>query len=389
MAPTEILAEQHFRTVTNLLGGSADDGPVRYVQPGFLDRQIRVAHLTGGQKASAKKSVREAIEAGEIDLAIGTHALIEESVEFARLGLAIIDEQHRFGVVQRDLLKKKGQSPHLLVMTATPIPRTLSLTVYGDLDNSVIDQLPPGRRPVETRYVSPHDRPRAYNFVREQVQHGRQAFVICPLVEESEAIEAKAAVQEHRRLSTEIFPDLSLSLLHGRMKSAEKDDVMRSFRAGESDILVSTSVIEVGIDVPNATVMMIEGADRFGLSQLHQFRGRVGRGADQSYCLLLADDPSDEARERLDIVVSVRDGFKLAEEDLRIRGEGEYYGVRQSGLADFRVARLSDEDLLADARRIADRLLDENPNLDGEEYRELRRQVSDFAASRNILLAFH
>lgn len=389
MAPTEILGEQHFRTVSSLLGAADDEGPIREAKSSFLERPIRIAHLTGGQKASEKKAVRAAVANAEVDIVVGTHALIEESVEFERLGLAIIDEQHRFGVVQRDLLKKKGQSPHLLVMTATPIPRTLSLTVYGDLDNSVIDELPPGRRPIETRYVSPHDRPRAYNFVREQVQQGRQAFVICPLVEESEAIEAKAAVQEHRRLSSEVFPDLRLSLLHGRMKPAEKDHVMRSFRAGENDILVSTSVIEVGIDIPNATVMMIEGADRFGLSQLHQFRGRVGRGADQSYCLLLADDPSDEARERLDIVVRIQDGFKLAEEDLRIRGEGEYYGVRQSGLADFRVARLTDEDLLAEARRIADKLLDENPNLDGEEFRELRHQVSEFAASRNILLAFH
>ncbi|HEX5939270.1 MAG TPA: ATP-dependent DNA helicase RecG [Dehalococcoidia bacterium] len=389
MAPTEILAEQHFRTVSGLLGAEEEEPSIAASEPAFLRRPIRIAHLTGGQKASAKKRIREVIASGEIDLAVGTHALIEESVEFARLGFIVIDEQHRFGVVQRDLLKKKGQSPHLLVMTATPIPRTLSLTVYGDLDNSVIDELPPGRQRIETRYVSPHERPRAYNFVREQVQQGRQAFVICPLVEESEAIEAKAAVQEHRRLGSEIFPDLKLSLLHGRMKTSEKDSVMQEFREGRSDILVSTSVIEVGIDIPNATVMMIEGADRFGLSQLHQFRGRVGRGADQSYCLLLADDPSDQAKERLEIVVEVHDGFKLAEEDLRIRGEGEYYGVRQSGLADFQVARLTDEDLLANARELAERTLDENPNLEGAEYGELRRQVSDFAASRNILLAFH
>jgi ATP-dependent DNA helicase RecG len=389
MAPTEILAEQHFRTIAGLLGAVIDQGTIVEAEPRFLDKPIRIAHLTGGQRASEKKGIRSAIASGEVDLAIGTHALIEESVDFARLGFIVIDEQHRFGVVQRDLLKKKGESPHLLVMTATPIPRTLSLTVYGDLDNSVIDELPPGRQRIETRYISPHERPRAYNFVREQVQQGRQSFIICPLVEESEAIEAKAAVQEHRRLGSEVFPDLKLSLLHGRMKSSEKDHVMQTFRARESDILVSTSVIEVGIDIPNATVMMIEGADRFGLSQLHQFRGRVGRGADQSYCLLLADDPSDEARARLEIVQRTDDGFELAEEDLRIRGEGEYYGVRQSGLADFRVARLTDEELLVKARELADRTLDENPNLAGAEYAELRRQVSDFAASRNILLAFH
>jgi ATP-dependent DNA helicase RecG len=378
MAPTEILAEQHFRTLSWLLGGS-----------GLLGRPIKSAHLTGGQKASQKADVRNAIAAGEIDVAVGTHALIQETVEFARLGFAVVDEQHRFGVVQRDALKQKGQSPHLLVMTATPIPRTLSLTVYGDLDTSIIDELPPGRERVETQYIAPADRARAYSFVRGQVREGRQAFVICPLVEESEAIEATAAVGEYERLGSEVFPDLRLALLHGRMSSKEKDRVMAEFRDGEADILVSTSVIEVGIDIPNATVMMIEGADRFGLAQLHQFRGRVGRGSAKSYCLLLADDPSDEARERLQLVVATNDGFMLAEEDLRIRGEGEYYGVRQSGLADFRIARLTDTELLEQARAMADQLLDENPRLEGEEYVELRRQVTRFASSRNILLAFH
>jgi ATP-dependent DNA helicase RecG len=378
MAPTEILAEQHFRTLSSLLGGDA-----------LLGRPLSFAHLTGGQKAVAKAETREAIAAGEIDIAVGTHALIQESVDFARLGFAVVDEQHRFGVVQRDALKHKGQSPHLLVMTATPIPRTLSLTVYGDLDTSIIDELPPGRQRVETQYIAPEDRPRAYSFVRDQVQEGRQAFVICPLVEESASIEARAAVQEYERLAGEVFPNLRLALLHGRMSSKDKDRVMDEFRNGEADVLVSTSVIEVGIDIPNATVMMIEGADRFGLAQLHQFRGRVGRGAARSYCLLLADDPSDEARERLQLVVATNDGFKLAEEDLRIRGEGEYYGVRQSGLADFRIARLSDTDLLEQARELAGRLLHENPRLEGEEYAELRRQVTRFASSRNILLAFH
>ncbi|MEX2237039.1 MAG: ATP-dependent DNA helicase RecG [Dehalococcoidia bacterium] len=389
MAPTEILAEQHYQTISRLLGAPETAGALTTAGNDYLDRPVTIAHLTGGQKGSTKKEVRAAIAAGEVDVAIGTHALVEESVDFARLGLAVVDEQHRFGVVQRDRLKKKGESPHLLVMTATPIPRTLSLTVYGDLDNSIIDELPPGRQRIETRYVAPYDRPWAYTFLREQVQAGRQAFVICPLVEESETIEAKAAVQEYQRLSTEIFPDLRLALLHGRMKPAEKDRVMTEFRAADADILVSTSVIEVGIDIPNATVMLIEGADRFGLAQLHQFRGRVGRGSEQSFCLLLSDDPSDEAKERLDVVVSTNDGFKLAEEDLRIRGAGEYYGVRQSGLADFRVAQLSDEGLLATARQIADRVLTENPQLEGEEYAELKHQVTDFAASRNIILAFH
>ncbi|MPZ23359.1 MAG: ATP-dependent DNA helicase RecG [Dehalococcoidia bacterium] len=390
MAPTEILAEQHFRTVSRLLGAEQASDAEAVAEPAFLQGStLRIAHLSGGQRGSLKKSVRGAIASGETNIAIGTHALIEQSVDFANLGLAVVDEQHRFGVVQRDRLKQKGQSPHLLVMTATPIPRTLQLTVYGDLDNSIIDELPPGRQTVQTRYVAPHERRDAYAFVRQQTEDGRQAFIICPLVEESESIEAKAAVQEHERLSSEVFPDLRLSLLHGRMSPAEKDEVMETFRLQRSDILVSTSVIEVGIDIPNATVIMIEGAERFGLAQLHQFRGRVGRGTDQSYCLLLSDDPSPEARARLEVMVATNDGFRLAEEDLRIRGAGEYYGVRQSGLADFRVARLSDEALLAKAREIAARLLNENPNLEGADYSALKRQVRDFADQRNIVLAFH
>ena len=350
---------------------------------------MRVAHLTGGQKGSEKKEVRAAIAEGEVDIAIGTHALIEESVEFARLGFAVVDEQHRFGVVQRDRLEKKGQSPHLLVMTATPIPRTLSLTLYGDLDISIINELPPGRQAIETSYVTPFDRPRAYNFVRAAGAAGPPGFHHLPAGRGVGGRRGQGSGAGARRLSSEVFPELRLELLHGRMKPADKDAVMTSFRDRKADVLVSTSVIEVGIDIPNATVMMIEGADRFGLAQLHQFRGRVGRGSDKSYCLLLSDDPSPEAEERLQIVVGTNDGFELAEADLRIRGAGEYYGVRQSGLADFKVAQLSDQDLLAKAREVAGRVLAENPNLDGEEYSELRRQVTDFAEKRNIVLAFH
>ncbi|MBU1878448.1 MAG: ATP-dependent DNA helicase RecG, partial [Chloroflexi bacterium] len=338
MAPTEVLAEQHYQTVRQLLG----------------DAPVRVALLTGRLKKSERDHVRQTITDGQIDIAVGTHALIQEGVAFPRLALAVVDEQHRFGVMQRVALKEQtGANPHMLVMSATPIPRTLALTLYGDLDLSVIDELPAGRQPVDTRYLTPRQRERAYGFIRGQVEQGHQAFVICPLVEESEKTEAKAAVEEYERLQKDVFPDLRLGLLHGRLKSAEKEAVMGAFRDGELDILVSTSVVEVGIDVPNATVMLVEGANRFGLAQLHQFRGRVGRSAAQSYCLLLADDPSEEAEERLHIVERTHNGFVLAEEDLRLRGPGEFFGTRQSGLPDLRVARISDTALLELAREEA------------------------------------
>jgi ATP-dependent DNA helicase RecG len=307
---------------------------------------------------------------------VGTHALIQKDVEFHRLGLCVVDEQHRFGVMQRLELRGKGASPHLLVMSATPIPRTLALTLYGDLDLSIIDELPPGRIEIKTKWLGPEQRQRAYDFVRKQVAAGRQAFIVCPLIEESEAIEAKAAVTEYERLSRSVFPELRLGLLHGRLSSADKDAAMQRFRSGELDILVSTPVVEVGVDVPNATVMLIEGADRFGMAQLHQFRGRVGRGEHQSYCLLLSESPSPEARQRLELMEKTLDGFALAEEDLRIRGPGEFFGTRQSGLPDLKMARLSDADLLELARREAVRLFSEDPYLEQPEHRPLDREVS-------------
>jgi len=296
-------------------------------------------------------------------------------VEFERLGLIVVDEQHRFGVEQRAALREKGQSPHVLVMTATPIPRTLALTVYGDLDITVLSEMPPGRPPVKTHRLSPQQRQKAYDFLRQKVGEGRQAYVICPLVEESEASEAKAAVQEYERLSREVFPDLRLGLLHGRMTPGEKDAAMRAFRDHEMDVLVSTSVVEVGIDVPNATVMLIEGADRFGLTQLHQFRGRVRRSTQQAHCILLSENPSPEGLERLQIMVDVNDGFRLAEEDLRLRGPGEYFGTRQSGMPDLRVAKLTDIKLIEQARAEATRLLDEDPALAQPEHNALRQQM--------------
>ena len=313
---------------------------------------------------------------------VGTHAVIQEGVQFKRLGLVVVDEQHRFGVVQRDALRQKGLEaglmPHTLVMTATPIPRSLALTIYGDLEVSVIDEMPPGRRLIKTRWVDGLRRQQAYTFIEKKVAEGRQAFVICPLVEESDKIEAKAAVAEYERLQAEVFPDRKLALLHGRMKPKEKEEVMAAFNGKESDILVSTSVVEVGIDVPNATVMLVEGADRFGLSQLHQFRGRVGRGEHQSYCILLADNAQGVAFERMQIIQDTHDGFQLAEEDLKIRGPGEFFGTRQSGMPDLRMAKLSDVATLSLAREQAKALFVRDPDLSQEEHAPLKAVLEAF-----------
>jgi len=379
MVPTEILAEQHFTTICQFLSRvGQQEGEEGYLRSysGLLSRPLTVALLIGDIKQVRKQKLQQSVLDGDIDIVIGTHALIQKGVEFHRLGLAVVDEQHRFGVTQRSALRQKGFNPHVLVMTATPIPRTLALTLYGDLDLSVIDQLPPGRQVVKTKWLKPGQRDSAYAFVRRQIASGRQAFIICPLIEESEAIQARAAIAEYERLSQEVFPDLRLGLLHGRMSAADKDKVMRRFRSGELDILVSTPVVEVGIDVPNATVMLIESADRFGLSQLHQFRGRVGRGQEQSYCMLLAQNPSEVGRQRLDIIEKVQDGFALAEEDLRLRGPGEFFGTRQSGLPDLRMAKLSDVGLLELARSEAIKLFQIDPSLDKPEHRPLAKELA-------------
>lgn len=379
MAPTEILAEQHFESICGLLSrasGEAGNGRPYSSYTSLLPHPIGVGLLTSGLRESSRQKVQEGIISGEINLVIGTHALIQKGVEFQHLGLCVVDEQHRFGVMQRLELRSKGSSPHVLVMSATPIPRTLALTLYGDLDLSVLDELPPGRVEIKTKWISPRQRQSAYDFIRKQIITGRQAFIICPLIEESEAIEAKAATTEYERLSRVVFPELRLGLLHGRLSSAEKDAVMRRFRSGELDILVSTPVVEVGVDIPNATVMLIEGADRFGMSQLHQFRGRVGRGEHQSYCLLLAETPSAEARERLSLLQRTQNGFDLAEEDLRLRGPGEFFGTRQSGLPDLKMASLSDVELLELARREAIRLFNADPYFQQPEHRLLDREVN-------------
>jgi len=350
MAPTEILARQHLHRFRAYLEASF---------PG-----LTVELLVSGQPAPERRRVRAAAASGHCALVVGTHALIEEDVELANLGLAIVDEQHRFGTRQRELLRAKGRGrPHFLAMTATPIPRTLALALYGEMSVSVLDEMPPGRTPVTTEVVDPDQRSRAYEIVRREVAAGRQAFVICPLIEESETLAARSATAEAERLRKEVFPEFRLDLVHGRLK--EKDDVMRRFVAGEIQVLVATAVVEVGVDVPNATVMMIEGADRFGLAQLHQFRGRVGRGSAQSYCLLLAEDPSDAALERLELVARIHDGFRLAREDMQRRGIGELMGPRQHGLTDAAMESLRTPALLDEARAEVQRLVADDPTLEG------------------------
>ena len=349
MAPTEILARQHLRSFR------------AYLEESFPGLTVEL--LVSSQTAAERRRVRAAAASGHCALVVGTHALIEEDVELADLGLAVVDEQHRFGTRQRELLRGKGRGrPHFLAMTATPIPRTLALALYGEMSVSVIDEMPPGRTPVETEVVEPEQRRRAYDLVREHVRAGRQAFVICPLIEESELVVARSATAEFERLKKDVFPDLRMGLVHGRLK--EKDEVMRAFVLGEIQVLVATAVVEVGVDVPNATVMMIEGADRFGLAQLHQFRGRVGRGAGRSVCLLLTDDPSEPALERLNLMTRIRDGFTLAEEDMRIRGMGELMGPRQHGMSDLAMQALQQPELLNEVRQEAERVLESDPGFD-------------------------
>jgi ATP-dependent DNA helicase RecG len=365
MAPTEILAEQHYRTLGNLFGLLGPAGP-------------RLTLLTGSIKGSERRQRYAEIASGEADVVVGTQALVQEGLAFARLGLVVVDEQHRFGVAQRSTLRQKGYNPHVLVMTATPIPRTLALTLYGDLDLAIIDELPPGRQTIKTRHLPPSERPRAYEFLRREVAAGHQAFIICPLVEESDKSDARAATAEYERLQREVFPDLRLGLLHGRLKAADKEAVMRQFQRGDLDAIVSTAVVEVGIDVPNATVMLIEGANRFGLAQLHQFRGRVGRGSAQSYCLLISDTPSEAADKRLAALESINDGFALAMEDLKMRGPGEFFGTRQSGLPDLKMAQLSDVVVIEQARSAAIKLYEVDPQLAEPAHRALRQMVTRF-----------
>jgi len=369
MAPTEVLADQHGINLRGLLeplgeGGGLFGGP-------------RVEVLTAGVTGAARQRVLEGVAVGEVDLLVGTHALLSEGVEFRKLGVIVVDEQHRFGVHQRVRLREKGDSPHVLIMTATPIPRTLALTLYGDLEVSTLDELPPGRTPIATHVVADATlRDRAYQRVREEVAAGHQAYVVCALKDESDKVEVRSAKAEAERLRAEVFPDLRVGLVYGDMPAREKEATMDRFRAGEVDVLVSTTVIEVGVDVPNATVMLIEDADRFGLSQLHQLRGRVGRGRAPGLCILFADPLTDEGRARMDAIARTNDGFELANEDLRIRGEGTVFDARQSGLSDLKLARLiEDFDWVQRARRDAFALVDADPELSDPAHRRLRQEV--------------
>lgn len=380
MAPTEILAEQHYKTLTPLLAKSGQ----------------RVGLLTGSMKAKEKRAVCTALAAGEIDLIVGTHALLSEGVTFQNLGLVITDEQHRFGVAQRAALAAKGQGerhPHVLVMSATPIPRTLALIVYGDLEVSVIDERPPGRQEIQTVLVGEDKRERMYGFVRKQVQEGHQVYLVCPAVEENEqaaaqpgGMDLKAVTAYAETLRTQVFPELRVGLVHGRLKAKEKEAVMSAFSRGEIDLLVATTVIEVGVDVPNATLMVIENAERFGLSQLHQLRGRVGRGSSQSYCVLVSSNRSPETRQRLRALCATNDGFRIAEEDLKLRGPGDFFGARQHGLPPLKMADLAgDTRVLYEARDAAQALLEKDPELSAPEHRTAKERVRQlFEANPDI-----
>ena len=362
MAPTEILAEQHYQSLSKI----------------FAPLGLRVALLTGSMKEKEKRQIREQIAAGEIDLAVGTHALLTDATVFADLGMVIADEQHRFGVAQRSKLSAKGSDPHVLVMSATPIPRTLALIMYGDLDVSILDELPPGRQAVDTFLVNESYRARINAFLRKQASEGHQCFVVCPAVEENEELGIKSAEVWAETLQKTVFPDLRVLLLHGQMKGAEKEAVMAAFAAGEGDILVATTVVEVGVDVPNATLMVIEDADRFGLSQLHQLRGRVGRGSAKSFCILTSHNRNAETLQRLKALCKTTDGFRIAEEDLKLRGPGDFFGARQSGLPTFRVADLSfDLQVLKDAQAASVRWIEEYGTADTPEAHALRQRIGE------------
>ena len=343
MAPTEILADQHARNAERI----------------FKETSYKVGLLKGSMRAAEKRKAQEAIASGEVQIAIGTHAVIQDAVKFENLGLAVIDEQHRFGVLQRSAIRALGYNPDILVMTATPIPRSLAMTVYGDLDVSVIDELPPGRTPVKTVVVGEDRRDGVYKGMVREIEQGRQVYVVYPLIEESEKTDLKAATKMFEEIRDKIFPQYQVGLLHGKVKAADKDEIMRRFVSGELNILVSTTVIEVGVDVPNASLMVIEHAERFGLSQLHQLRGRVGRGAEQSFCVLLTGDKKTAvAKERLGIMEETNDGFRIAEKDLEIRGQGEILGTRQSGIQSFKIANIiRDLEILDEARRSAESFL--------------------------------
>lgn len=368
MAPTEILAAQHYKTCCKF----------------FKDTDINVGLLTGSVTAAKKRDIKKKLADGETDLIIGTHALIQDDVEFENLGLVITDEQHRFGVKHRGALSGKGEHPHTLVMSATPIPRTLALMVYGDLDVSVLDELPPGRQPIETYAIDTAKRVRAFNYVKKHLDEGRQGYIVCPLVEEGES-DLAAAEEYAENISNGFFSGYSVGLLHGKMKPKDKDDVMARFLCGEIQLLVSTTVIEVGVDVPNAVIMVIENAERFGLSQLHQLRGRIGRGQYKSTCILITDAQNEAAQRRMKIMTSTTDGFKIADEDLKMRGPGDFFGSRQHGLPDMKIAMLTDTATLTEANRFAREIITDDPELKKDENKTLGNAVKEMFSSEYVL----
>lgn len=385
MAPTEILSQQHFQTLCRVFRNWE-------INIGLITSSGAKISWSGLESTITKKEFLKKCAAGELNLIIGTHSLIQKNVQFKKLGLVIIDEQHRFGVEQRAQLLERGKdeiSPHLLSMTATPIPRTLALTIWGDLDISFIKEMPKNRKPIITKFVSPINRSKAYAFIRQQIKVGRQAFVVCPLIEAPQnnssmaLIERKSVLQEHEKLHKQVFPNLKIAMLHGKMKAKEKEEIMKNFNGGKIDVLVSTSVIEVGIDVPNATIMMIEGTDRFGLAQIYQFRGRVGRGEHQSYCLLFSESTASGAQQRLKAIVEAKNSFELAEQDLQIRGPGEFLGTRQSGIPDYLMAALKNLEMVKCSRDEAEKILAEDPKL--EKHLNIKNRLAEFGQTIKIL----
>ncbi len=371
MAPTEILAYQHLESISEL----------------FEPYGIRCELLASSVTKKNKAKIMERLKSGDIDILIGTHALIEDYVEFRNLGLAITDEQHRFGVRQRAKLSSKGKSPDILIMTATPIPRTLALILHGDLDVSVIDELPPGRKKIKTYVRKESNRRDIYDFAKTQINEGRQIYIVCPLVEESETLNIKSATELYEELSLDEFEDYRVSLLHGKMKAKEKDEVMLEFKSGKVDILISTTVIEVGVNVPNASIMIIENSERFGLAQLHQLRGRIGRGEYQSYCILMNEGKGKVAKQRMDIMEQTNDGFLISEKDLEIRGPGEFFGIRQHGLPELRVANFPrDMQILKAVQETCFEILDKDPELELEEHLGIKRKIKNMFNSEELIV---